>query len=62
MYYEKNPKTFIGVENYIQGFEDGDDEVVIFIGEANLRATEDRKRLKLSMKTILDRLLDQGCL
>jgi hypothetical protein len=48
MYYEKNPKTFIGVENHIQGLEDGDDKVVIFIGEA--------------MKTIPDGLLDQGCL
>jgi hypothetical protein len=38
------------VEGHIQGSKDGGDhEMVIFFGEANLRAIEDRKRLKLAL-------------
>jgi hypothetical protein len=48
-HFEKNHEADIGVEGHIQGSKDGDHEMVIFFGEANPRAIEDRKRLKLAL-------------
>jgi hypothetical protein len=46
---EKDHATFVGMENYLQGDQDGGDEgVIIFSGLADSRTTEDLKRLKLN--------------
>jgi hypothetical protein len=49
-HFKKNLKVVNGMETYIQGREDGDNEMVVFFGEADPRAIEDWKRLKLSIK------------
>jgi hypothetical protein len=49
-HFKKNLKVVNGMETYIKGREDGDNEMVVFFGEADPRAIEDRKRLKLSIK------------
>jgi hypothetical protein len=50
-HFRKNLEVVNGMEAYIQGREDeGDNEMVVFFGEADPRAIEDWKRLKWSIK------------
>jgi hypothetical protein len=49
---EEDFKLDHGMETYLQGRETGgDDDMVVFVGGIDPRAVEDRKRLKLSMKS-----------
>jgi hypothetical protein len=52
-FFEKDLVPNFGVETYHQGGEDGGDDImVVFFGEADLGAIADRKRMKLTTKSI----------
>jgi hypothetical protein len=62
-YPEKNIMVIInGVEAYIHGIKDGGADEMVFFGEPDPRAIEDRKNLKLSMKKPSTGLLETGVL
>jgi hypothetical protein len=51
MHFEENMEANQGMENYLQGGKNGrDDEMIIFFGEGDPRAVEDRKHIKIILE------------